>query len=42
LIYTAIAALVAGVALRFLEGPAPDASDSNTHEEKSDGGPEAL
>ena len=42
LIYTAIAVLVAGVALRFLEGSPPDDDDSNAHEEESDGGPEAL
>ncbi len=42
LIYTAIAVLVAGVALRFLEGSPPDDDGSNAHEEESDGGPDAL
>ena len=42
LIYTAIAVLVAGVALRFLEGSPPDDDDSNAHEEESDVGPGAL
>ncbi len=42
LIYTAIAMLVAGVALRFLEGPPPDAGDSNAHEEESGDDPGAL
>ncbi len=40
LIYTAIAVLVSGVALRFLEGPPPDDGDSNAHEEESGGEPE--
>ena len=42
LIYTAIAVLVAGVALRFLEGSPPDDGDSNDHEEESDGDRGAL
>ena len=40
LIYTAVAVLVAGVALRFLKGSGPDDDDSNAHEEENDGGPE--
>jgi len=42
LIYTAIAVLVAGVALRFLERPPPDDGDSNVHDEESGGDTGAL
>lgn len=42
LIYTAVAVLIAGVALRFLEGSPPDDGDSNDHEEEGDGDPGAL
>ncbi len=42
LIYTAIAVLCAGMALRFLEGSSPDDGDPDSHEGESDGDPGAL